>query len=311
MKRIAGIAAAMLLATLFLVPVALAADPTLPHTGRVLVSVDGDVTLPVGEHADVVVIVGGTATVLGEVNTIVAVDGTANLIGARAESIVAIRSQVALGPNTVVLGDVSTLDTTVQRDASASIGGTISDLSGDIAAFALFLGAFSLLFWLGLGLATIVAALVLAGIAARQVRTAEGVISHEPGTTFLVGLAGLIVAPILAIILMATVIGIPLGLGVLMLVWPVTAFVGYLVAAIWVGDFVMRRVSPQRPAERPYLASVVGVVILTIVGFVPLVSLIATVFGLGAVILLAWRSFRGDRELSAPTPQHAPAPLAT
>jgi hypothetical protein len=311
MKRIASIASATLLATFFLVPVALAADPALPQTGRVLVSVDGDVTLPAGEHADVVVIVRGTATVLGEVNTIVAVDATANLTGARAASIVAIRSQVSLGPNTVVLGDVSTLDTTVQRDPSASIGGTVADLSGDIAAFALFMGAFSLLFWLGLGLATIVAALVLAGLAARQVRTAERVISQEPGTSLLVGLGGLVIPPMLAIVLIASIIGAPLGLGVLLLAWPFVAFVGYLVAAIWVGDFVMRRVSQRRPAERPYLGSVVGVVILTILGFVPLVSLIATVFGLGAVLVVAWRAFRGKRALSTPATMQAPAPVAT
>ena len=56
MRRIVAIAVAMLIVMLFLVPVALAAD-ALPHSGRVLISTQGDITIPAGEQADFVMVV--------------------------------------------------------------------------------------------------------------------------------------------------------------------------------------------------------------------------------------------------------------
>ena len=56
MKRVVGALGAILLGFVLLVPVTLAASP-MPQTGRVIVSTQGDVTLPAGEHADVVVVV--------------------------------------------------------------------------------------------------------------------------------------------------------------------------------------------------------------------------------------------------------------
>ena len=50
-----------------------------------------------------------------------------------------------------------------------------------------------LLFFIGIGLVTVVAGLVLAAIAARQVRSAEALIVHEPGQVLLVGIGGLAV----------------------------------------------------------------------------------------------------------------------
>ena len=80
MRRIVAIAVTMFIVMLFLVPVALAAD-AVPHSGRVLISTQGDITIPAGEQADFVMVVNGTATIAGEVNTIFVVNGTANLTG--------------------------------------------------------------------------------------------------------------------------------------------------------------------------------------------------------------------------------------
>jgi len=49
MKRLVGIAGAVLIALVVLAPVALAADPSL-QTGRVLVSTEGDFTLVSSSH---------------------------------------------------------------------------------------------------------------------------------------------------------------------------------------------------------------------------------------------------------------------
>ena len=310
MKRLAGFVASVLVAFVLLVPAVLAADP-LAHTGRVLVSTQGDITVPAGEHADVVVVVNGVATIQGEVNTVVVVDGSATLIGARTETIVAVRSPVELGPDTVVLGEVMTFDSAVHQTGNAEIAGGVTDMAGAIAGFGFAIASALLLLWIGFGLAMIAAGLLLAGLASRQVRVAETVISEEPVIALVAGIVGLIAFPIIGVALIATLVGAPLGIALLFQVWPMVAFVGYLVAGIWVGDWILRRTSPDRSRERPFLASFIGLLILGLVGLVPvlgIVSAIASLFGFGAVMVLAFRTIRGH--LPRPTVAgHATAPV--
>ena len=104
----------------------------------------------------------------------------------------------------------------------------------------------------------------------------------------------------LLVVLTATVIGAPLAFGIAFGLWPLAAFVGYLVAGIAIGDWIVGRLSPGVTRERPYLAAVVGLLVLELVGIVPLVSGIATLFGYGAVLLLAWRTLRSQPTGSTP-----------
>ena len=308
MRRLFGVAAATVIVLLMLVPVVLAANP-LPHTGRVLLSAGGDITLPAGEHADAVIVVNGTATILGEANTVVAIDGAANLLGARTESVVAVRSPIEIGVDTVVQGDVLTLDSLVHQTGNAEVSGEVKDLAGTLIGIGAVLAPALILLWIGFGLATIVAGLLLAGLATRQVREAEALISREPIQTLVSGIVGLIGIPLLAIVLIITVIGAPLGVGILLMALPLMAFVGYLVAGIWIGDWVLHQAAPQRDGERPYLAAAVGVLVLEAVAIVPVLSIvtaIASLFGFGAVLLLSLRTLR-----SRPSSQPAiPGPLA-
>ena len=313
MRRLFGIAAAMVIALLLLAPVVLAANP-LPHTGRVLLSAGGDITLPAGEHADAVIVINGTATIMGEANTVVAIDGAATLVGARTESIVAVRSPIEIGPDTVVQGDVMTLDSLVHQTGNAEVTGEVKDLASMLIGIGAVLGPALLLLWIGFGLAGIVAGLFLAGLAARQVREAEALISHEPGRTLVAGIVGLFAVPTVAVVLMITVVGAPLGIGILLMAWPLVGFIGYLVAGIWIGDWVLHQTARDRDGERPYMAAAVGVLILEVLAIVPVLAIvvaIASLFGFGAVLLLALRTLR-PRSSSQPTvPGPLPAPLAT
>ncbi len=304
MRRLSAVAAAFILLLLF-VPSVLAAD-TLPHSGRVLIAVDGDVTVPAGEHADAVVVVRGTATIDGEVNSIVVVDGTAILNGARADTILAVRSPVTLSAGSMVSGDVLTLDSPVQKLGDASVGGNVRDLTASLVGIGFILGPAILLIALGFALVGVVAALALAGLAARQVRAAGELIRREPAQTFIAGIAGAIVAPVLAVAAMLTIIGIPIGLVFLVAVWPALAFVGYLVAAIWIGEWILARLNPARVAERPYAAAILGVVVLAVFSVVPPVTAVASLFGFGAVILLGWRTWRGGHGAPAYAPGSTP-----
>lgn len=308
MRRLLPILAVAVMVLGLAAPAVLAAEPRDP-TDKVLMAFNGDITVVSGEQADVVLVTSGTATIAGAVETVVVFDGQAVLQGATVGSVFVTGGSVSLDATTTVTGDVRTLDATVTADPKATIGGSVTTIEKDLFAFGAVIAPMVMLFVLGFALVTIVAGLALAALAARQVRTAEALISHEPGQTLLVGIAGLVVIPAIAILAMITIIGAPLGFAILLMVWPAAAFAGYLVAGIWIGDWLLRRGSAEPLPERPYAAAVVGLIVLQIIGIIPLVGAIASLFGFGAVLLMAWRTFRHPSTARPVTSPPATQPL--
>jgi hypothetical protein len=308
MHRLIGVVSAILLVLAIGTPVALAADP-VTQDQTVLIAFDGDVTVEAGDEVGAVIVTGGTATVRGTVNAVLVVDGQAVLEGARVESMGVIGGSASLDATTVVSGDIRTLDATVERADGAQVGGAVRGLEADLLAVGLVLATVFLLFAIGIALATVVAGLALAALAARQVRAAEELIRSEPGPVLVAGFLGLIVTPLVAVLAIVTVIGAPLGIGLLVVVWPAVAFLGYLVAGIFIGDWLLVRFRGREPGERPYAAAVVGLIALQVIGLIPLVGAIASLFGFGAVLLLAWRTFRARRGGEAVAPRSAAQPM--
>jgi hypothetical protein len=289
----------------------IAAEDAVEPTGRFVLVIGGDVDVASDERADTVIVIGGDATVAGTVDTLVVVDGTATLTGATVDSLTVVASTAQLDAATTVTGDVYHLNSTIDAAEGSAVGGDVRDVTTDVGAFALFLGAAAILLWIGFALATIVVGLLVAGLASRQVRSATALISRSPGRTFLTGLLAVVVPPLLAIVAFATLVGIPAGLGLLFVLWPALAFVGYLVAAIWLGEWLLYRNRPEseRP-DRPYLAVVVGLIVGFVIGLVPLVTPVISVFGLGAVVLAAWRTLRNPPASVASAAVAQPAPAA-
>ncbi|HET7027604.1 MAG TPA: hypothetical protein VFI28_07920 [Candidatus Limnocylindrales bacterium] len=307
MTRILGVLGALLLVFGLAVSAVSAADPASAARGRVLVSTGGLIDVPVGEHVDALLVVNGSATIEGEVDAIVAVESTLTLTGAKAGSIVAVRAPVTLAGGTEISGDIARFDSTVHQVGDVRIGGAVRDLAVDFAGLGFILGPIALLLYLGFALASITGGLVLAALAARQVRAAEALISREPARTFVAGVVG-VFAPILLIVaLFVSVIGAPLAAALLFGAWPLAAIVGYLVAGIWIGDWLLRRTSAPVERERPYLAAVVGIFVLEIAGIWPFLPMVASMFGYGAIVLLTWRTFRGSPEHGPVAMVHAPS----
>jgi MFS family permease len=312
MKRIAALFASLVFVAVIGAPVALAADESLPHTDRVLMAFNGDIAVPAGEHADVVFVVRGDADIAGTVNTVTVIDGTATIQGATVENIVVISGSVVLEDGSRVLGNVRAIESTVTQAADVTVAGDVKGLDAELIALGAFLGPAMLLFAIGLFLASLAAGLLLAAVGARQVRATERLIATEPLKAFGVGLLGAICIPILAIVAIVTVVGAPLGLGILLGLLPLLAFVGFLVAAIFVGEELLgTRKEPA--AERPYRGALLGIFVLQALGIVPvvggLVTGVASVFGFGAILLLAWRILRSGGTGETAAPQSAPMAL--
>jgi hypothetical protein len=292
MSRILAAVAAALLVLGLVVPAALAADPAGSDRSLVL-AVGHDAVVPAGDHVDTLIVIRSNARVEGSVDSVVVIDGTATLAaGATSGSVAVIKGTADLQAGATVTGNVRTIDGSVSRAAGAVVQGDVGTYDANVAAFAVLLIPLFLLLFIGFGLAGIAAALLVAAFASRQVRQAEGLITREPGRVLVAGIAGSVLLPILALLLTATIVGAPFGLGALLVVLPALAFFGWIVAAIWVGDWIVVRMRGAAEPGQPYLAAVIGVVVLAFAGLVPFVSAIATLFGYGALLLMGWRILR-------------------
>ena len=212
------------------------------------------------------------------------IDGNATLHGATVETIMIVSGTLALEEGTTVLGNVRSIESTVTQAAGVDIGGDIKGIDAELIALGAFLGPAMLLFAIGMLLASLVAGLLLAAVGTRQVRAAESVIAAEPLKAFGTGLFAAILIPILAIAAIVTIVGAPLGLGILLGALPLLAFVGFLVGGIFLGEVLLG--TRKEPAvARPYRGALVGLVLLQVIGLVPVVggmaTAVASILGLG------------------------------
>ena len=120
-----------------------------------------------------------------------------------------------------------------------------------------------------------------------------------------VGCVMLIGVPLAAVIFMITIIGIPLAL-MMVFGYVVLLMLGYVIAAIFVGDFALERLGGERVKSNGWrvLFLLLALVLLSIVRQLPLVGGLAVallfVAGIGAFTMRTWRGFRsGDNAVSA------------
>lgn len=273
-------------------PAAFAAEP-FANTDSTIVAVNRSVDVPAGDRLGTLIVAGGDARISGDVARIVVARGSATLSGATAGSLLVVNGTADLQSGTTVTGDVRTLSGSVTQEPGSIVQGGISRLDADAAGVSLLLLPLFILLFLGLGLAALVAAVIVAAFGSRQVRSVESLIAREPGQALVAGIVGSIVLPLVSILLVLTVVGAPVGIASLVLVVPALAFLSWIVAAIWVGDWLVARRRGSAEPGRPYVAAIVGVIALALAGLLPFVSTVATLFGFGGLLLAAWRTLRG------------------
>ena len=136
----------------------------------------------------------------------------------------------------------------------------------------------------------VVLLLLFPGFAVSAART----IRSDPWKSLGLGFLLLIVTPIVGIILVITIIGIPVGLA-LGALYMVALLLGYLTAAVFLGELGARLIGrgPELPTGGRVLALVLSLVALALVWLIPvvggIVALLAVVIGLGAA---SHQSFR-------------------
>lgn len=307
MRRLIGIATSVVLLLALFAPTALAAEP-VSTTGSFILSTNGTLDVPAGSYTDTVVVIDGSARIAGDVGTLIVAGGSASVTDATVDAIFVADGTVDLAAGSVVTGDVRTLNASVTQATGTTVHGSVRALDADLAALAILMLPLMVVFAIGFGIAAIAAGLLVAAFGARQVRGLETLIERRPGQVLVAGIVGSIALPVAAVLLIMTVVGAPIGFGLLFLVLPVLAFLGWIVAAIWIGDWLVGRMRGTREAGQPYLAATVGVIVLGLASMLPFVSTVATLFGFGAIVLAGWRIIRPEAPAvaAAGTPQAAP-----
>lgn len=296
--------ASLLLAPLLAAPVA--AQAVRPDSGFHL-RVGGDIAVAAGEREGGIVVLRGDAHVAGTVGTVIVIEGTAWIDSGRVGELIVILGRARLADGAVVTGDVHLLDAEIEQAARSRVEGRIERGVGRRAAGEFF--AIIAIIGLGVFAALVVAGVLVALVApdglmatGRLIRTDT---AHVAGAAALLWLAG----PVIALLLVPTLIGLPLGLGYVVFVMPTLGLVGLIVAGGWVGAELLRRIGRDAAAVHPVSAAIAGIIVLLLVGRLPVLGLVSTVLtmlGAGAAMLVAVRAARRTRSAAGPSPS---APL--
>jgi hypothetical protein len=271
-----------LLAICCLLPAATASAEVDANTdGDDRIVLVGSVLIDRDETAGDIYVLDGDVTIRGTVTgDVVVADGDVTIRGTVEGDVVTVTGQATLGRRGNVRGDITYADNEPVQTPGSQVGGEVKKFdvadAGILGAIATLIGITVSLFLLGLLL------LLLAPRAADAVaRTAR----EKALVSFGVGFLAFFLIPIIAFAALFTVVGIPLGIILLLLVLPLYA-ISYVTAAFALGRRIIK--------GSRILAFLVGLVILGLLSLIPivgsLIGLLATMFGLGLLLLTMLRA---------------------
>jgi hypothetical protein len=291
---------AVLLAALALAaPAAAGAASTAGNDDDPVVVIVGDVSVPRGETVGGVVIASGDARIAGGVDGDVIVFSGDLLLAGRVDGSVFVADGTArLLPSAEVTGDVEYGDERPRIALDARVHGDVAeqdfpDLGGSLP----WIGWFVL--WLGITLSAWVLGALLLLVAPRAADALEARSREKIGPLVAIGIAILLVLPIVAILAAITLLGLPLAVVIGLALLPLWA-ISYVASAYVLGRRVLG------PPRHRMLSLLAGLAILRVIALVPilgwLVGLAAVIFGLG----LIGAAIGAARAPDAPAPARSP-----
>ena len=122
-------------------------------------------------------------------------------------------------------------------------------------------------------------------------------ISVNPLKNLLWGLLFLIVTPIVAVLLLITIIGIPLSL-ILLVIYIILVYISRIYIGLWVGQYVLGKLKQETRSR--VLAMALGLIIVVIGINLPIIGgfihFIIILLGLGAIILTEYNVYKKLKE---------------
>jgi len=298
----------VLLAATVAAALALVAAPALAQSSDAAapdqVIITGRVDVAEGETVGTVVIIDGPVNIAGTVHgDLFALNGDVTISGTVTGMVTVVNGDVTLASGAVVGGDlVSQSDPTVE--SGATVGGEMRSVDFNfVFGRAAIVGA--IIMWIGFAVSTFAfgALLLLFGPRAAVAVGTAG--TKAVGASIGWGFAMLIGLPVAGGVAVATIIGIPIGIALLLALAAIYLF-GAAAGALTFGRLIVK------PPTSPWLALLAGWGILMGASLVPflggLAGLAAVVWGLGAITVAVWRARRSPAETPAPAPSAAALP---
>ncbi len=255
-------------------------------------TVPGDIRLA-GAHVVFSGIGGGKAEIYGD---------TVEIDGRIAGDVLVRARNVSIGKDAVLAGNVvlQTLNEPVIAPGARLLGHrTVTTPPPQERAYR---GAEALVGAALFGVAAgFLAGLMLLIVRRSFVERAIAALRARPGHSFGLGVLILILLPLVTLILLVTVIGVPTAL-LLLLALPLLLFVGTIIGAFAMGDFMANREGRPSSFIGRLWQLLVGLVVLGVIGIIPYVGIITWLAALIVGLGVGWQG------LTVPPP--APKPVA-
>jgi hypothetical protein len=264
----------------------------------------GELVVAEGQTVDSAVIFDGPARVDGTVSeSLVVFNGRVEITGTVRRDVIVFNGDVVVRAGAQIGGDVVT-QATPQIEKGADVAGDQRSIAsatdwGDVG----LAGRFA--WWLAYSISTLILGLILLLAAPRLDEAITWSARERTGASIGLGLALFILLPIVAVLLLATIVGIPLGLFLLLGI-ALLYTVGYVAGAHAIGRRVI-----AHPKSR-FVAFLVGWVIVRLLGLIPIVGglvwTLVTIFGLGVLLTAARRTASIEAGSTGTPPPPLPVP---
>lgn len=322
-RRFTLLLAALALTVVLFIPGAASAAPNDGGVDQgTIVQLGRDVYLAPGDTADVLVVIGGNATVAGEVRTaIVAVGGNVRVEPGATVGTAATGSDLAVLSvgGTVTTATGTEITGRVLNTGNGLLYGTfdrwvIPGFDGRIDGVSMVAG------WLVFTAFFILVALLAALLMPRQVTQVRDRLSSSPWACLGWGaLTALVFIPLASLVLILSVVGILALVPALMIALPLVLFFGFVAVSALVGGRLAEVLGGNR--NNLPVAAVIGVAIIGLLNLVPFAGAVALAvvwtFGLGATVLAVrdtWqkrRAARSENQALPPAPTSPAGPEST
>jgi len=262
----------------------------------------GPVDLKAGEVARSIVVGHGPVTIrrgATVTDDLVVADGPLTIAGTVRGRVVTLGDR-AVVTRTAVIGDgIRWASDKPLVAPGAQVSGNVKKLDWNVSDATPLIPAIA--WWLAMSVSTLLLGALLLWLAPRAAEATAALMRDGGwGPALGVGFVLVIGLPLLALLALVTVVGIPFAIGLLLALVPLAAL-GYVTGA-WVLGRAM-----VGPPDRRFLAFLAGWAILRVAALVPfvgaLVFLVTSLFGIGA---LAWALLRSRREGGAAGGPEAP-----
>jgi cytoskeletal protein CcmA (bactofilin family) len=276
MKRI-------LVALVLLCTLAPAAPALAKSDSKERIVIVGPVTVARGETTKDVVVVDGDVLIRGTVRgDLVVVDGDVTIRGRVTGDVATVAGTATLGRRARIGGDLTYFDHKPVVASGAKVSGKTKKFNADKLTGPLGIAAIG--FWLAVSLSALVLGLLLLLLAPRAGEAIATTAKTKLGASIGVGILVFILLPLLGVLALVSVLGIPFGFGLLAALFPLYA-IAYVTTAFVVGRKILKSARIG--------AFVIGLVILRLLALIPfaggLVGLLAIILGLGFLFMTLLR----------------------